>query len=147
MRNREKSILIVDDDRDLREALGVMLRARGFAVTLASDSDEALLRLRERRPRLILLDVMMRTDTEGFDFACWLKGQAEFIDIPIIFMTGLLDRVREEGPDAFLGIAGQEWPAVWFFEKPLNLPRLIAKIEAEFVGDGPVTAFAGSPQQ
>ena len=145
MTDEAKHILIVDDDRDLRDAIGVMLRARGLDVTAAANSDEALLRLRERRPRLILLDVMMRTDTEGFDFACWLKGQAEFNDIPIIFMTGMLGRVREEGPDAFLNIAGQEWPAVWCFEKPLDLPRLFAKIDAEFSGAGP-GATTGSVQ-
>ena len=127
--DRPGHILIVDDDRDLRESLAVMLAAHGFLVRTAADGDQALAALTAECPDLLLLDVMMRTDTEGFDLACQLKGMPAFADLPIVIMTSFLEKVREEGPDRFLHIAGEEWPACWFFEKPVDVKKLLAKIE------------------
>jgi len=72
----------------------------------------------------------MRTDSEGFELAYDLKNQPEFRDVPIIMLSGFLERVRIEGPDRFAQIEDQEWPAVWFFEKPVETKKLISKIQA-----------------
>ncbi|MCK4263288.1 MAG: response regulator, partial [Dehalococcoidia bacterium] len=52
-------ILIVDDDPDIRMAIGSVLRSRGYGVVEASDGEEALARLRGEKPDLMLLDLML----------------------------------------------------------------------------------------
>ena len=52
-------ILVADDTRALRSALVILLEEEGFSVRLASDGEEALAQYRERRPDLMLLDIMM----------------------------------------------------------------------------------------
>jgi two-component system phosphate regulon response regulator PhoB/two-component system alkaline phosphatase synthesis response regulator PhoP/two-component system response regulator VicR len=80
----------------------------------------------------MLLDVMMASDTEGFDLAFRLKEDPEFKDLPIIMLTAFLDKVRTEGAGPFEFIMGEPWPVEWLFEKPLDTKKLLAKIEAIF---------------
>jgi DNA-binding response OmpR family regulator len=124
-----RDILLVDDDRDLRDSLRIILTQHGFQVRTASNRKEALTAFETRVPDLLILDVMMTTDTEGFDLAHELKKTPGFRDVPIILLTGFLEKVRTEGPDQFERIMGEEWPARWIFEKPVDTKRLIAKIE------------------
>ncbi len=128
MPNR-RDILLVDDDRDLRDSLQIILREHGFQVRTASNRYEALEACEARVPDLLILDVMMTTDTEGFDLAYELKKRPAFRDVPIILLTGFLEKIRNEGPDKFQHIMGEDWPARWIFEKPVDTKRLIAKIE------------------
>ncbi|MBF0117427.1 MAG: response regulator transcription factor [Desulfobacterales bacterium] len=125
-----KEILLVDDDRDLRESLKIILEASGYIVRQAANGREALSSLKAKKPDLMILDVMMNTDTEGFDFAYELKDYPEFEGMPIIMLTSFLDKVREDGPDAFQHILGEAWPAKWLFEKPVDAKKLLAKLEA-----------------
>ncbi len=125
----DRDILLVDDDRDLRDSLQVILKEHGFEVRTASNRYEALQAFEQRVPDLLILDVMMTTDTEGFDLAYELKKRPAFRDVPIILLTGFLEKVRSEGPDQFQHIMGRDWPAQWIFEKPVDTKRLIAKIE------------------
>jgi len=78
----------------------------------------------------MILDIMMTTETEGFDLAFELKNQSRFENLPIIIMTSFLDKVRDSGPDAFQHILGETWPAKWLFEKPVDTEKMLAKIEA-----------------
>ena len=122
-------ILLVDDDRDFRDALEIILKNHGFAVRTAGNRQEALESLKAKRPDLIILDVMMATDTEGFDLAYEVKNKYGIGNLPIIFLTSFLEKVRDEGPGKFQHILGEEWPAKWMFEKPVDTKKLIAKIE------------------
>ena len=81
------------------------------------------------KPDLIILDIMMTTDTEGFDLAYELKNMQGFENLPIIMLTSFLDKVREDGPDQFQHVLGENWPAKWFFEKPVDTKRLLEKIK------------------
>ena len=127
-------ILLVDDDRDFREALEIILANHGFTVRTAGNRQEALESLKAKRPDLIILDVMMTTDTEGFDLAYEVKKKHGTEDLPIIFLTSFLEKVRDEGPGEFQHILGEEWPAKWIFEKPVDTKKLIAKIEGILAG-------------
>ena len=123
-------ILVVDDDPDIVATSRIILEGHGYEVQTASNGKEAKDLLSQCKPDLMLLDVMMASDTEGFDLAFKLKDDPEFKDLPIIMLTAFLDKVRMEGPGPFEFILGEQWPVEWLFEKPLDTKKLLAKIEA-----------------
>lgn len=122
-------ILLVDDDPDLRDSLKIILESHGYTVQTAANGREALAAIQAKRPHLMILDIMMATDTEGFDLAYELKNKPEFESLPIIIMTSFLEKVRAEGPYKFQHILGERWPAKWMFEKPVDTKKLLTKIE------------------
>ena len=90
-------ILVVDDERVIREGLKRLLLAEGFSVRTAKNGDEALVAFRDRRPSLVLLDVMM-PKRNGFSVC----GEIRSIDpfTPIVFLTakdGEAEQVRGFG--------------------------------------------------
>lgn len=127
-------ILLVDDDQDLRDSLQIILENHGYTVRTAANGKEALEALKVHRPDLMILDVMMATETEGFDIAYELKNRPGSRELPIILLTSFLEKVREDGPDKFQHIMGEAWPAKWFFEKPVDTKKLVAKIEGILAG-------------
>ncbi len=122
-------ILLVDDDGDFREALQIILTNHGYGVRTAGNRQEALVALEVKKPDLIILDVMMATDTEGFDLAYEIEKKHGAGDLPVILLTSFLEKVREDGPGRFQHIMGEKWPVKWIFEKPVDTKKLIAKIE------------------
>jgi CheY-like chemotaxis protein len=130
----QAEILLVDDDRDFRDALQLILENHGYTVRTAGNRPEALEALKVKRPDLIILDVMMTTDTEGFDLAYEMRKEYGIGDLPIILLTSFLEKVRQQGPDQFQHIMGEAWPARWLFEKPVDTKKLIAKIEGILAG-------------
>ena len=127
-------ILLVDDDRDIRDSLRIILEKNGYTVQTAANGREALDALKAKLPDIMILDIMMTTDTEGFDLAYELKGKPEFENLPIILLTSFLEKVRDEGPDKFQHILGEEWPAKWLFEKPVDSKKLLDKISGILTG-------------
>jgi DNA-binding response OmpR family regulator len=125
----EARILLVDDDSDIRDSLRIILEKNGYTVKTAGNGREAVAALRNETPDLMILDIMMATDTEGFDLAYELKNSPDFENLPIIILTSFLEKVRDEGPDKFQHILGEEWPAKWLFEKPVDSKRLLDKIK------------------
>ncbi len=116
---RDRRILIVEDDADLREALSEILRDEGYDVAGAAHGGEALDRLRGdfRRPALILLDLTMPV-MNGWQFRAEQRRDPDLSDIPVVVLSGG-DRLTEQmGP---LGI--QE-----YVRKPIELDRLLAAI-------------------
>jgi DNA-binding response OmpR family regulator len=123
-------ILVVDDDPDIVATSRIILESNGYEVQTAVNGKDAVSILSRTKPDLVLLDVMMTSDTEGFDLAFKLKEDPEFKDLPIIMLTSFLDKVRAEGPGPFEFILGEAWPVEWLFEKPLDTKKLLARIEA-----------------
>jgi DNA-binding response OmpR family regulator len=130
--NTKGLILVVDDDPDIVATSRIILESNGYEVRTASSGKEAMDLLSRCKPDLMLLDVMMASDTEGFDLAFRLKEDPEFKGLPIIMLTAFLEKVRTEGPGPFEFILGEQWPVEWLFEKPLDTKKLLAKIEAIF---------------
>ena len=126
----KQEILLVDDDPDIRDSIRIILEKNGYAVRTAKNGRDALAELKQKRPELMILDIMMSTDTEGFDLAYELKNTPDFENLPIIILTSFLEKVREEEPDDFQHILGESWPAKWLFEKPVDSARLLQKIKA-----------------
>lgn len=84
----KKKILVVDDEEDMAMALKVRLKANGYDVILASNSNEAFTVANKENPDLILLDIMIPGE-DGFAVAERLKRGAVTQRIPIIFLTGV----------------------------------------------------------
>ena len=99
-------ILLVEDDKSLREIYGVRLQAEGYTITSAGDGEEALAVAIKERPDLIVSDVMM-PKISGFDMLDILRSTTETRDIKVIMMTALSSedqRARGEalGADRYL---------------------------------------------
>jgi len=124
-----KDILIIDDDRDLVDTLRIVLESKQYEVRVAYDGKEGFGRIKEKLPDLIILDVMMATDTDGFDLAFKLQNLPEFRDIPIIMVTAFPQTMAEKGPDQFQHILGESWPVSYFIEKPVEPEKLLATVE------------------
>jgi DNA-binding response OmpR family regulator len=123
-------ILIIDDDRDLVEAMHIILEGHDFTVRTAFNGREGYRMIEEKIPELIVLDVMMSTDTEGFDLAYRLRNDLRFRNIPIVMTTGFPQKMAEEGPEKFQHILGEAWPVNRFLEKPVDPEELVAAVEA-----------------
>lgn len=99
-------ILLVEDDKSLREIYGVRLQAEGYEIVSAGDGEEALAIAIKERPGLIVSDVMM-PKISGFDMLDILRSTTETKDIKVIMMTALSSddqRARGEslGADRYL---------------------------------------------
>jgi CheY-like chemotaxis protein len=99
-------ILLVEDDKSLREIYGVRLLAEGYDIVSAGDGEEALAMAIKERPQLIVSDVMM-PKISGFDMLDILRSTSETRDIKVIMMTALSSedqRARGEalGADRYL---------------------------------------------
>ncbi|MBB5055498.1 signal transduction histidine kinase/DNA-binding response OmpR family regulator/ligand-binding sensor domain-containing protein [Granulicella aggregans] len=89
----DKSILVVDDDPNIRSLLQQELTEAGYKVRLAEDGRKALALIREETPGLVILDVMM-PEMNGFDVAAVLKNDPATMDIPIIILSIVEDKER-----------------------------------------------------
>ena len=99
-------ILLVEDDKSLREIYGVRLLAEGYDIVSAGDGEEALAMAFKERPQLILSDVMM-PKISGFDMLDILRSTTETKDVKVIIMTALSSedqrkRGEQLGADRYL---------------------------------------------
>jgi CheY-like chemotaxis protein len=116
--NHRREILIVDDDPDIRDALGECLRYEGYDVHAAADGRDALDRLEfGLKPDVILLDLMMPV-LNGFDVLEALKKRPEWRTIPVVVVSANRG-YQAEDLDGAVGI----------LRKPVNVDRLIAVVE------------------
>lgn len=83
------SILVVDDDPDFVEATRMVLEAAGHRVTSAADGDAGLRMVREQRPDLVILDVIMKTVLDGLNMSQQMHDNPEQRDVPIIMVTSI----------------------------------------------------------
>src|SRR5262245_8785229 len=90
-----RTVLVVDDDEDIRESLREVLEAEKYAVCTAADGRGALevLAAAARRPSLILLDLMM-PGMNGWEFLKAIKADAGFAQIPVVVLSASHSRVE-----------------------------------------------------
>jgi len=120
-----KTVLVVDDDRPMRALCRVSLEEAGLRVLEAAGGEEALELVRDERPDLILLDIMM-PGISGWEVTSALLADRSTDQIPIIFISArreLADRVR-----AF-GLGAQDYVTKPF--DPTALATTVAKTLAE----------------
>lgn len=85
----KKQILIVDDDIDVITILETILKKEGYDVISANDKKEGMKKIREKKPDLAILDVMMTTHYEGFEMAKEIVDDPELRKIPILMQTSI----------------------------------------------------------
>ena len=130
MRDRP-TILVIDDDPDVVELMRIALEANGYAVCSASNGTEGLRAVKDTRPDLIILDVMMDTTTEGFQVSYQLRSPdpnspyGEFSAIPIIMLTGISQKMQMRFS---VQKDGDYLPVDEFMEKPIRLDPLLEMI-------------------
>ncbi len=113
-------VLIVDDERNNRQVLELMLAPEGHILLTAAGGEEALAMVARQPPDLILLDVMM-PDLDGYQVAARIKGNHATKNIPVIIVTALNDR------DARL--RGLNAGADDFLTKPVDRAELSARVK------------------
>lgn len=123
----KKTVLLVDDDEVLVEAVSAVLEQR-YRIRRASNGTEALEKIAEEKPDLVVLDVMMDHLSEGFDVARSLRTNRETKDIPIIMLTGVdkVYNVRMEMDESWV-------PCDRYLEKPIAPEDLLSHVE-ELIG-------------
>jgi DNA-binding response OmpR family regulator len=122
-----KKILIIDDDIDLVEALRITLEKTGYDVIDAQDGDKGFDKVKTDNPDLVILDVMMGSQDEGFHVAYNIRNDSEISDTPIIMLTA----VGQETGFEFDKEKDQDFlPVNEFIEKPVDPDILIDKIRS-----------------
>ena len=121
-----KKIMIIDDDIDLVEAMRITLESDGYEVIDAQEGQKGLEILKDQKPDLLILDVMMGTLDEGFHIAYQIRNDEEIKEIPILMITAVgaqtgfeFDMQRDED---FL-------PVNEFIEKPVNPQVLLDSVK------------------
>jgi two-component system alkaline phosphatase synthesis response regulator PhoP len=132
-------ILIIDDDKDLVNSIEIILQTKNYQVRSAFNGKEGFGKIEKKIPDLILLDVMMATDTEGFDLAYKLKENPKYRDIPIIMITSFTQKMAEQGPESFQHILGEAWPVSSFLEKPVD-PEVLLSMVDKILSETPAKA-------
>ena len=123
-----KNILLIDDDRDFVHSTKAFLEGRGYVVDTAFNGAEGLGKIRAGKTDLIVLDIMMDHDAEGFNLAYELRQDDARRKIPIVIVSGFSQHLSDK-MDNFQFILGQDWPADAFLEKPINLKELAKTID------------------
>ena len=122
-------ILIIEDDKDIVDTMRIILESKAYQIRAAYNGKEGYAEIEKKVPDVIILDVMMSTDTEGFDLAYKLQRNPEYKKIPILMLTSFPQKMAEEGPEKFQHILGEDWPVTMFFEKPIDPEKLLSAIE------------------
>jgi len=113
----QKSILVVEDDRRMREFISLHLLGAGYAVRCVETGLQAAASCLSAKPDLIISDVHMPQMT-GFEMIAVLKSEPGMKNIPVIFLT-----VDEAGRDV-----GKELGAVEYLTKPITAEALLAAV-------------------
>jgi PAS domain S-box-containing protein len=126
-------VLIVDDDRDTLELLRQALNGMGFHVRTTTSGRRAMQLVREEKPDLILLDLKLPGEMDGYQVLTQLKRNVDTASVPVIVITGsLTDQEIKQKKVLALG-------ADHFLTKPFEMDELVAEIR-QFMGEGQAVA-------
>ena len=117
----KQRILIVDDEKDIVQVLEFALRQAGFDTLAAGDAAQALVRVREAQPDLVILDLML-PDLPGTEVCRQLKSSARTAALPVIMLTA-----RGEEVDRVVGF---ELGADDYITKPFSVREVVLRVKA-----------------
>ncbi len=121
----KKYVLVVDDDPDLVETVGMLLESKGFEVGKAYDGIEGEEAIKKRRPDVLILDVMMPRKN-GYQLCKELKDNKWTQDIPIILLTAVGEAVPTT---TYTHYEGMTIEAEDFIPKPVDANTLVQAVE------------------
>jgi two-component system alkaline phosphatase synthesis response regulator PhoP len=116
-----KTVLIVDDEKDIRDLLAYNLSKEGFAILTAADGNEAISVLAEHPVALIVLDIMM-PGLDGFEVCKRIRANEAIKNLPVIFLTARSAEVDQ--------IVGLELGADDYIQKPVSPRVLVARVKS-----------------
>lgn len=112
-------ILIVDDERDIRELISDILEDEGFTTRLAGNSDEAMASIGQEPPALLILDIWLKdSNMDGIDILKTVKR--DYPDVPVVIISG--------HGNIEIAVAAIKQGAYDFIEKPFNIDQLLVVI-------------------
>jgi DNA-binding response OmpR family regulator len=121
-------LMIIDDDEDFATAVAKLLSDAGHEVTIALEIQGGVDKMLERRPDLVVLDVMFpENGTAGFDLARAMRRKYEqFRDIPVLMLTA----INAKSPVGFSSTdIDEDWlPVTDFLEKPVDMDVLLERV-------------------
>lgn len=118
------TILVVDDDPEFVEITRLILEAHDYEVRSASNGEQALQAMRQRRPSLVLLDVMMSSILDGLNVSHEMREDPELRSIPVIMVTSIIT-----SPHASLFPTDEFIPIDAWISKPMDPDDLLNKIK------------------
>jgi len=135
-------VLMIDDDPDCRASVRHTLEGHGYIVIEADCGKDGLRSVVEHKPDLILLDVMMECDSEGYGVTQAIKHQesyADFRNVPVIMMSSI-----QESPDELFPMAPESEMIRpdRYLPKPVDAPVLLEVVEKALAARNP---RAGQP--
>ncbi|MUL43998.1 response regulator transcription factor [Streptomonospora sp. PA3] len=112
-------VLVIDDEPNIRDLVQAALRFHGFSVDSAETGDEGLAKVRDQRPDLIVLDVLL-PDVSGFEVCRQLRDSGD--EVPVIYLTA-----RDTPSDTVTGLSlgGDD-----YVTKPFSVEALVARVHA-----------------
>lgn len=127
MADPQRKILVVEDDPLTQKIICDILKGAGYAVVTARDASTTVRMVREEKPDLITLDILLAADVpedmmDGFTIATWLKRLNPDRDIPVIVISGLNPQEVSRGAAAI--------HALTYLPKPIEKDRLLAAVQA-----------------
>lgn len=116
-----KTVLIVDDEKDIRDLLAYNLSKEGFAVLTAADGNEALSLMDQHTVSIVILDIMM-PGLDGFEVCRRIRANEQWKALPVIFLTARSAEVDQ--------IVGLELGADDYIQKPVSPRVLVARVKS-----------------
>lgn len=116
-----KTVLVVDDEKDIRDLIAYNLSKEGFAVLTAENGNEALDKLAKHKVSIVLLDIMM-PGMDGLDVCKHIRANEATAKIPVIFLTARSAEVDQ--------IIGLELGADDYVQKPVSPRVLVARVKS-----------------
>jgi len=114
-----KTILIVDDDPDIRESVKEVMEVTGYKTVVAENGKDALKKLSKMKADLILLDIMM-PEMDGWDTCAAIKTNKKTENVPVVFLTAKTDAMSKN-----MGSLGSDD----YIEKPFDMDNLVSRVK------------------
>ena len=124
----KKYVLLVDDDPDMVESLCMMLESKGYEVGKAYDGIEGEEAIKQRRPDVLVLDVMMPRKN-GYTLCAELKKSSDTRDIPVILLTAVGEAIPST---SYSHANGMTTEADDYIPKPVDAQTLVRAMERLF---------------
>ena len=118
-----RSILIVEDEKEIRDLLALYLRKEGFTLSFAVNGEEGLSRARSEKPALILLDILL-PERDGLEVLREIRADREIARTPVIMLTAKGDETDR--------VVGLELGADDYVSKPFSPREVVARVKAIF---------------
>lgn len=124
-----KNVLVVDDEMDVRAFISTLLESNGYRPRMAENGEQGMEKVREKRPDLITLDVMMPKES-GIKMYRDIKTNPDFAGVPVLIISGLAKKTFLHSQKVLDKFKDQQVPAPdGYIEKPPEPEELLAEIK------------------